>query len=157
MALSLLVLLVPVVLVVGLYRVLGGDRPPVVDTAPAIAQARAQAGFGVLVPIGLDWRASSAVYRAEEGGATLRIGYVTPGGSGVQLIESSMPADALLARELGEGPRLTGTVTVAGQDWQRYAARKDETALVRTEPGRTLIVIGHAPDEELVRLAGSLG
>jgi len=156
MALSLVVLLVPVVLVVGLYRLLGGDTPPAVDAGPVVAQARAGAGFPVLVPT-VDWRVASATYREEGGGATLRIGYVTPSRGGAQLIESSMPADALLARELGERPQLTGTVPVAGQDWQRYSAREGETALVRTESNRTIIVIGRAPDAELVTLASSLG
>jgi len=158
MALSLVVLLVPVVLLVVAYRyVQGGDRPVVVDPAPAIAQAQAR-GVPVTAPIGLGegWLSTAATYRDESGGGTLRIGYVTPDGGGVQLIQSTMPADALLARELGREARSTGTVPVEGQPWQRYAVRAGETALIRTDNTRTLIVIGHASDEELTTLAGSV-
>src|SRR5262245_28540286 len=159
MVLSLLELLVPMVLIVGAYRILQeGDRPVSVDPASAVSQARAQAGFPVLAPVGLDagWRPASAVFQEEEQGATLRIGYTTPSGGTVQLVESSMPTDPLFARELGEQRQPTGTVRVADVDWQRYDARPGETALVRIEPGRTTVVVGHASGEELRRLAESL-
>lgn len=159
MALSLLVLLVPLVLVVGAYRLLqSGDRPVPVDPAPVVARAVAEGAFPVLAPVGLDagWQPVSAVYRAEGTGSTLRLGYLAPGGDGLQVVQSDMPADALLARELGEAPRGTGTVPVNGQPWQRYAARAGETGLVRTGVDSTVIVIGRAPENELIRLAASL-
>lgn len=155
MALSLAVLLAMVFLMVGAYRVLyRGEEPVSVDTTAAVEQART-AGLVARAPGGLptDWRATSALFRREEGGSTLRIGYAVPGGGGLQLIRSDVPADALLARELGDAPRLTGAVTVGPNTWQRYAARRSEVALVRTGAAGTTVVIGWASDEQLRALA----
>ncbi len=159
MALSLLVLLIPMLLFVLTYRYLHhGDEPVVVDPAATIAQARSAGAFPVEVPEGLGtgWRTVSAVFRTAENGATLRLGYLAPSGSGLQVVQSDVPAAPLLAVELGEGPRATGTETVAGRAWQRYTARSGETALVLTEAGRTVVVIGDASIHEVRALAGSM-
>ncbi|HEX2357382.1 MAG TPA: DUF4245 domain-containing protein [Micromonosporaceae bacterium] len=158
MALSLLVLLVPVLLVVGAYRVLyQGDRPVVVDPAPAIAQARA-AGIPVAEPtaLGSGWRPASAQLTRGDLGPLLRIGYLTPTGAGAQLVQSSGPADQVLAAELTGAARTLGSEEIGGRTWQRYAARPGERALVLLEPGRTVMVLGTAPDGELRELAASL-
>lgn len=157
MALSLIVLLIPVFLLVGAYRVLqGGDQPIVTDISSAVAQARS-AGLVAQAPPGLppEWRATSARFSRESDGSILRIGYVTPSGGGLQLVRGDAPADALLARELGDATRLTGTVTVGLDAWQRYATRPGESALVRTGAGGTTVVIGQATDAELAALAGA--
>lgn len=157
MALSLVVLLVPVFLLVGAYRVLqGGDQPVVADISAAVAQARS-AGLVAQAPPGLppQWRATSARFLHGADGSTLRIGYVPPSGGGLQLVRSDAPADALLRRELGEAPRLTGAVTVGPDTWQRYATRPGAVALVRTGTGGTTVIIGRATDAELAALAGA--
>src|SRR5262245_25795664 len=131
MVLSLIVLLVPVLLVVLIYRVVqGGDQPVEVDTAPAIAQARSANAFPVAEPAGLSeaWRPISAAFQKADGGQILRIGYVTPDGAGVQLIQSDVPPDDLLPVELTKSSRAEGTVKVDGQTWQRYRARPSERA-----------------------------
>ncbi|MFR9776306.1 DUF4245 domain-containing protein [Micromonospora sp. MS34] len=158
MALSLLVLLVPIVLLLAFYRgFLGGDEPATVDPAPAVEQARAAGAFPVSQPEGLGagWRTVNARYRAESGGATLRIGYVTPEGRGAQLVESSVPADKLLPAEL-KGGQPQGPADLPGGSWQRYTARDNEQALVLLEPNRTVIVIGDARENELRQLATAL-
>jgi hypothetical protein len=159
MALSLVVLLIPVFLVVVAYRALqGGDQPLVVDPGPKIAEAQAGARFPVSVPQGLSsgWRPLSAVYTTTADGATLRIGYLAPGGSGVQLVESSVPTDRLLVAELGDKVAARGTVDVDGRQWQRYGGRPGETALVLAEPGRTVVVVGAGSETDLYTLATSL-
>src|SRR5690242_10898057 len=93
MALSLIVLLIPVAIIAALVWVRGGSDPVVIDTAPAIAEARAANAFPVTAPHGLDsgWRPVSAAYdpgNPTTPGALLRIGYVTATGGSVQLIES---------------------------------------------------------------------
>ncbi|HET8684110.1 MAG TPA: DUF4245 domain-containing protein [Micromonosporaceae bacterium] len=157
MALSLIVLLVPVLLLVGAYRVLqDGDQPIMADVSPAVAQARS-AGLVGQAPPGLppDWRATSARFRRGADGSTLRIGYVTPSGGGLQLVRSDAPTDELLARELGDAPRITGTVTVGGDTWQRYVTGPGGVALVCTGTDGTALVIGRATDAELTALAGA--
>jgi hypothetical protein len=95
----------------------------------------------------------SAVYRREPDGAVLRVGYLTPAGSGVQLIESDRPADALLEQELGDQVRPEGNETIQATPWQSYVLKSGEQALVRIESGRTVIVIGRAEVAELRELA----
>ncbi|MEV4757655.1 DUF4245 domain-containing protein [Micromonospora sp. NPDC049559] len=159
MALSLLVLLVPIALLLGFYRVfLGGDDPVPVDATPTIAEARAANAFPVSEPQGLDpkWRTVSAQFRRGDDGATLRVGYLSPDGEGVQLLQSNVPAERLLPVELTDKSRPQGPSELAGRSWQTYTARAGERALVLLESGRTVIVVGSAREEELRSLAGAL-
>lgn len=159
MALSLVVLLVPVLVVVLIYRVVqGGDQPVEVDTGQAVAQARAAGAFPVSDAAGLGdgWRPISATFQDAEGGKILRVGYVTPDGGGVQLVQSDVPAERLLPAELTASGQPQGTTEVAGQTWQRYTARRGETALVLLQPDRTVIVVGGAAEEELRDLAAAV-
>ncbi|MFC0508038.1 DUF4245 domain-containing protein [Micromonospora costi] len=159
MAISLLVLLVPIALLLAFYRgFLGGDQANAVDPAPAIEQAQAANAFPVSQPAGLgdDWRTVSARYQTVDGGANLRLGYLTPEGRGAQLVQSNLPAERLLPSELTDQAQPQGQTDLAGRNWQRYTARANEQALVLLEPGRTVIVVGDARESELRQLAGSL-
>ncbi|WP_433652733.1 DUF4245 domain-containing protein [Micromonospora zamorensis] len=159
MAISLLVLLVPITLLLAFYRgFLGGDEPTTVDPAPAIEQARSANVFPVSQPEGLgsDWSTVSARYQTVEGGANLRLGYLTPEGRGVQLLQSNVPAERLLPAELTSQGQPQGPTELGGRTWQLYTARGNQQALVLLEPTRTVIVIGDARDNELRELAGSL-
>ncbi len=158
LALSLVVLLVPVFLIVGVYRLLGHEEVPVVDTGPAYQAAQAADAFPVASPSPLPegWRALSSDFHTGDQGPTLRVGLRAPGGGAVQLIESAHPAEALLPAELGEGARAQGVVDVDGRPWQRYAGERGLRALVLLEQHRTLILVGTAQDKELRGLAGSL-
>ncbi|TWJ23996.1 uncharacterized protein DUF4245 [Micromonospora endolithica] len=160
MAISLLVLLVPIALLLAFYRgFLGGDQPTTVDPAPAIGSARAANAFPVAEPRGLgdDWQTVNATFRTVEDGATLRIGYLTPEGRGLQIVQSSVPAERLLPAELTDQGQPQGQTDLDGRTWQRYTARGNEQALVLLEPNRTVIVVGDARDNELRAAAGALG
>jgi Protein of unknown function (DUF4245) len=159
MVISLLVLLVPVALAVLVYRVvLDGDKPVVVDPASALSEARATRAFPVAEPTGLDsgWRTVSARYQRGADGDLLRLGYLTPGGDGVQLVQGNVPAERLLPRELTGKARPDGQLDVTGATWQRYLARPGERALVLLESTRTVIVIGSAAESDLRALAGAV-
>jgi len=159
MALSLLVLVIPVLLIVVTYRFLhNGDQPVVVDPGPAIEEATAANRFPVAVPAGLDagWRPVSAVFRTGEDGATLRLGYLSPTGAGLQVVESDAPSGGLVARELGTDARDRGSDRVDGHEWRRYTARKGENALVLAESGRTIVIVGDAPLDQVRTLAASV-
>ncbi|WP_433390013.1 DUF4245 domain-containing protein [Micromonospora sp. KLBMP9576] len=159
MAISLLVLLVPIALLLAFYRgFLGGEQPTVVDAAPALESARAANVFPVSEPaeLGDGWRTVSAKFQTVEGGSNLRLGYLTPEGRGAQLVQSSVPPERLLPGELTAEGQPQGQVDLGGRTWQRYSARGNEQALVLLEPDRTLIVIGDAGDNELRHLAGSI-
>lgn len=158
LALSLAVLLIPIGLIVGLFQYLGGGQEVVtVDPQPAIAEAR-DAGLSVAAPRGLsgDWKTTSAVTRRSGDAATLRIGYITPSGGFAQVIQTNGDPESLLRREVGSGKRPTGVARIGGAQWQAYPGRGQERALVLTEPERTILVLGTAPDKELRALAASL-
>ncbi|WP_428961900.1 DUF4245 domain-containing protein [Micromonospora fluostatini] len=159
MAISLLVLLVPIALLLAFYRgFLGGDQPAVVDTAPAIEQARSANLFPIDAPTGLDeqWRPVRATFQSVEGGSNLRIGYVTPEGRGAQLVQSNVPAERLLPAELTAEGQPQGTIDLDGRSWQRYTARGNEQAYVLLEPQRTVLIVGDARDNELRQLVTAL-
>jgi len=156
-ALSLLVLLVPVVLLLGIYRlVFSGDAPiAAANQADTWATARHDAPYPVLEPVGLPatWTALSASY----GAGTLRVGYVTAAGSGIQLVESATAADQLLPAELGTDARPGDLVTIGSRQWRAYpVARTDNRALVLVDSGRTTIVVGSAPQADLRGFAATL-
>ncbi|MFI6760178.1 DUF4245 domain-containing protein [Micromonospora sp. NPDC050417] len=160
MAISLLVLLIPIALLVGFYRVfLGGDQPTEIDPAPTVAQARSINAFPVSEPVGLadGWQSVTANLQRPEGAVTLRLGYLSPNGGAVQVVQSNLPAERLLPAELTPKGQPQGATEVDGRSWQRYTARASERALVLMEPGRTVIVVGSARESELRDLAGALG
>ena len=151
----MLVLLVPVAAIVALAQLRGAQDVVVVDPAPVFDQARA-AAFPVDAPGPLaGWTSVSAVFHRTDAGAILRVGYVTPRGGQLQLIESTEPVADLLRRELGNKGEAE-TATVEGRSWQSYAVRGDELALVFTASGRTLIVVGRADLDELKMLVSTL-
>ncbi|SDX99906.1 Protein of unknown function [Micromonospora pattaloongensis] len=159
MAISLLVILLPIAVLFAAHRfLLNGDQPVVVDPAPAVAQARSANAFPVSEPRGLgeDWRSIAASFRQVEGGRTLRIGYVTPKGAGVQLVQSTVPVEKLLPAELSDSARPEGPIELGGRNWLWYAARPGERALVLLEPARTLVIVGDAPETELTTLAATV-
>ncbi|MFD0519954.1 DUF4245 domain-containing protein [Paractinoplanes durhamensis] len=126
MIMSLAVLLVPIALLLILYRtLLSGDAPITVDPAPAIQEAQQAAAFTVVVPQGLgdDWHTSSATFRRQADGATLRLGYVDPDSDPIQLVESSVPAATLLPGELGAKAAAKGNFRTDDGVWTVYDAR----------------------------------
>jgi uncharacterized protein DUF4245 len=147
------------VLLFGGYQLLAGRNQPVaVDPTGAIAEARA-AGLTAAAPTGLgeDWVPVSAVFQRVDGGLTLRIGYVTPDRASVQLVQSTVPADRLLAAELPEGAVPAGELDVAGRPWQRYESEGGARSLVLLEPELTTLAVGDAAEAELSELAASAG
>jgi Protein of unknown function (DUF4245) len=156
MALSLAVLLVPVFLLLIVYRlVFSGDAPIGVNAGDTWATARHGAHYAVLEPAGLPakWTVISATFA----GGTLRVGYVTPDAAGLQLIESDQPVDRLLPAELGTDARPGDLVTIGGRQWRTYpVARDGNRALVLADADRTTIVIGTASDTDLRTLAAAL-
>jgi hypothetical protein len=159
MAMSLLILLIPIALVLTFYRlVLGGDDPVKVDPASAIQAARSAAVFPVVEPSGLgdDWVVTAATFRQAEDGATLRLGYIDPDDDSVLLVQSSVSADTLVPTELGKDGRRTGTFRDEAQSWLRYEGRPGEVSLVLVQPGRTIIVVGRTAAENVEELAAAL-
>ncbi|GAA1839747.1 DUF4245 domain-containing protein [Asanoa iriomotensis] len=159
MVISMLVLLVPILLAFGAYRIfLDGNDPIAVDTTAAIDDARHANAFPVLVPTGLsdDWTTVSARWQQIEGGKALRLGLVSPDGKGAQVLQTDAEPTTIIPAELTADAKLTGDTQIDGAAWQTYATRPGERALVRLDPDRTVIIVGQASEADLVTLADSL-
>jgi hypothetical protein len=157
MALSLLVLLVPIALLLVFYRVvLSGDEPLTVD--PASSFQLAEKEFTVLRPTGLgtDWRVTAATFKRDSGGAILRIGYVDPDDAPMQLVESTQPAETLVPAEVGKEGKRIGAYRTEQRTWMVYSGRPGETALILTEANRTVLIVGKSDQSTLEKLAASL-
>jgi hypothetical protein len=156
MALSLAVLLIPIFVLVGVYRVVfSSDAPIAVNAADTWGTARHSAHFTVLEPVGLPgkWTVISATFA----GGTVRVGYVTPSGTGLQLVESDQAVDQLLQTELGAGARPGNLVGIGERRWRVYPlVRGGDRALVFVDTGRTTIVTGTATEDELRTFATTL-
>lgn len=150
------VLLVPVFLLLGAYKIFfSGDAPIAVDTSDTWATARHSAPYPVLQPDGLPggWTAISASYS----GATLRIGYITPNGSGVQLVESDRTGDVLIPAELGTDAQAGNLVVIGGRTWRAYpVVHGGGRALVLVDQGRTVLITGTATESDEHTLAAAL-
>jgi hypothetical protein len=158
MILSLTVILVIVALVFA-FQARGGERVRVIDPSGTYAGARTAAHYPVRIPRLPDgWRPTSASNQiSEEGRLTMRVGFLTPRDQYAQLVESDQPRAVVLGRELSEGVRPTGSVTVGGVPWDRLPARKPgDRAIARTTSGVTYLVYGSAGLDELRVLAASL-
>lgn len=157
---AVLVLLVPVVVAVLVYvYFFGGSNAIAVDPSADYADARADGHFSVVQPAGLPagWKPVSSSFDRVADGAVLRVGYVTPDGSGLQLVESNRPAGKLLDAELGPTNTTATSVDIGGLSWgQLDSTRRDDHALVSTGDGRTLIIHGQASQQELAAFAASL-
>jgi hypothetical protein len=160
MALSMAVLLVPVFLLLVGYRVFfAGDAPIAVDAAQTYATARHSAHFAILEPRDLPpgWTPIASKFGAVADGSVLRVSYVTPGSTGVQLVESDRPVDSLLPDELGADAQPGNLTDIAGTQWRVYPAVKGGgRALVLAGDGYTTILSGTATDGDMRTIAAAL-
>ena len=155
MALSMAVLLVPVLIFVLLYRFFGHETPPTVDTASAYDAARAAHPYDVLTPGGLpgDWHIAGATYANGE----LRLTVDTPSGGGALFVETTADPATLVPAEVGRSAHLDKVVDISGTQWQQLTGgRPGEQALVQVGTNRTILIVGKASAAEQKTLAASL-
>lgn len=152
MALSLAVLLVPILLVIGIGRFFYGDTTTATVDPQLALQGAARASMRP-IPAGTapeGWKIVSALFRD----GVLRIGYVDPSNKGVQLVQGT--ALDLINQELGDDARPAGEVSAAAQVWSKWDARNGLSALTRKEGATTIIVLGTVPSNELAALADAI-
>jgi hypothetical protein len=159
-------LLVVVVLVIGgltrgcSFAPLG----PAVDpgagpTVDAPAQLRALAGstpFALRVPaVPVDWRANAVgTVRVGPGGnRAVRVGYVTPAGRYLRLVQSDAAEVELVGEEAKGAPVASGAVDVAGTSWATYVDGTREPIRVAQVDGVRLLITGSGDDAEFRTLA----
>jgi hypothetical protein len=158
MVYSMLALLVPIALMLMLYRFLGGESPTVINAAPAFADARTRAAYQVLkpTPVPGGWWASTAQSGKDGGYMVLRVGYAGPEGAFLQLTESDAPTADVVSQAAGANASAAEKVEVGGKPWQWYTGAKNSRALVLSEPGRTIVLAGRAPEATLTGFATAL-
>jgi hypothetical protein len=152
------VLLVPILVVIVGFDVLGAEKVTRIDPGEAYSSAEAAGQFTVLRSQGLgkDWYITAADARRTGRDITLRIGLVAPSGGFARFAESGRPAATVVAGELGGTPRSTGAEEINGQPWIHYPGRGAEEALVSVRKDVVVVVTGTADIAELRDLAASL-
>jgi uncharacterized protein DUF4245 len=136
-------------------------RVKVVDTRPAIAEARRIAPYAVLAPVGLSsrWRATSVRLSGpvpqHPAPTHLHIGYVSPAEHYVALEESDATDTSFVAAETAHG-REVGSRQIAGRQWSEYDATGSTRALVLRSGGTAVVLVGETSWTELSELAASL-
>jgi hypothetical protein len=166
---AILVLVVIIGVVLGFY---GGcsfspggptvdqDAAPSADASGELSRTARSVTFPVREPaLPKGWRANSASTRSVGSGVTgnvlVRVGWLTPSGTYLQLSQSGGEVADLLVEETGQGepPAASGSVEVAGVTWTTYPARRDEPAWVTELDGAVLLITGSAKEEDFRRLA----
>lgn len=158
MILSLAVLLAPIGAFFLLWNFLTADEQVrEIDPSGDYSQA-AGLGLDVREPSGLseEWKPVSSGVSHEAGAVTLRVGYHTPDGAGIQLIESDGPSEETMLQELGEAPRPSGSVAAGGREWLSYVTVDSYNAVVFSDDDLTLVVYGDAEIAELEEFAAAL-
>ncbi|GHJ50264.1 hypothetical protein Cs7R123_76060 [Catellatospora sp. TT07R-123] len=152
MALSLGVLLVPVLLLVLGYRLFYGWNDAVTVDPTAAIESAGRASMaplpGAVAPDG--WQTVTAKWADGK----LRIGYLDPDNRGARLVQARIAAAELVKAELGDKAQPGAQESVGGVTWQRYHTPDDEDALVRTSGDTAILLVGRGVD--LVELAAAV-
>ncbi len=132
------------------------DPVRVVDPTPVLLSARAEAGYPVVYPEGLDaaWRPTSARWEATAESIPEKawyVGFVTPAEEFAQVSQSKSESEGYLVEQTGRG-RPAGS----WGEWQRYENSEGTRSLVRIVSGVTTVVGGTAEWSVLEGLAARL-
>lgn len=132
---------------------------PVVDAPSELRALRVP--FPVRVPAVPDgWRSNSVGQDRVEGGRAVRVGFITPAGRYLRLLQSDAPDAALLAVETGATPvAASGPVDVTGQRWIVYPRGSDEPIWITevATPGAApvrMLITGSGSEDDFRALAG---
>ncbi|MFC4946967.1 DUF4245 domain-containing protein [Pseudonocardia sp. GCM10023141] len=134
---------------------------PVVDAPAELRGLATRVPFPVRIPaVPADWRSNSTGQDVvgDTQARSVRVGYVTAGGTYVRLVQSDASEEALLAAEKGKQPVAgQGTVDAGGQTWVVYGARPaTEPVWIATVPGPVpvrLVITGSGTDDEFRTVA----
>jgi hypothetical protein len=128
------------------------------DYSGVFSQARDQASYEVLAPIGLpgSWVPTSARTTRAGAAVTWHVGFVTPRDDYAAL-EQSDGAPAAFVRQFSDGGHHAGNVVIGSATWRRLEGGDPEPrALVLEGDAVTTVVAGNAGWAELRELAASL-
>lgn len=133
------------------FRAVGADAQTAVEEALAVPDLPA------------DWRANRAELVSDPADGVTRwaIGFLTPGGAYIGLVQGIEANDSWLAGEV-RSARAEGTERIGGLTWDRYDRRdvddpgNVEFALVTTTGASTIVLGGTATEAEFAFLAAAV-
>ncbi|MFF4184782.1 DUF4245 domain-containing protein [Streptomyces sp. NPDC001691] len=136
------------------------DAPPLktVDYKVELTTVRRAAPYPVAAPVGLPdqdkWRATSVSYDGAKNNAW-HLGFLDPQNQYVAIEQSTAPSDKFVAEVSRSATKTEKSQQIAGATWTYWDGPKYD-ALVRQDQGHTTVVMGTAPYEQLVAMAGAL-
>lgn len=165
---SLLLILVPLVLITLFFSRTLDDYPvQEVDWQATLAQARDEAPYAVLAPVGLPdtWRATQVTWVAKgephlNGDASTRnlwqLGFLDPSDIFISINQGDDQPQVFVEQITREG-LADGQSMVGDHTWVRYVSPDERTrSLVRTTPDVTVVVAGDTTYEALEAFASTL-
>ncbi|GAA2033630.1 hypothetical protein GCM10009740_25160 [Terrabacter terrae] len=135
---------------------------PAVDASGKAAQVAAQTSWSVLMPQGLGkgWVPTVATYApGTDQVPTFTTVWTTPTGADIALKQAAGATQGWVSRSVNDG-QATGTVTVSGRGFEKYAASSvNQIAYVAKGTGAkgvTVVASGTAPEDELKAFVAAL-
>ncbi|MFC5950083.1 DUF4245 domain-containing protein [Pseudonocardia lutea] len=131
---------------------------PTVDVPARLAEFARVSEFPLRIPaVPQGWRSNSTDRSPVEGGGTaVRVGYLTPDGRYLRLVQSDGAEEALVATEAGGPLAGTGVTDAGGLRWVTYQAEGGEpfrVAPAPDDPQVRWLVTGSGTDAEFAALA----
>lgn len=145
---------------------------PTADVIGGFGHARTTLGFPVTVPSGIpkSWHPNSLSVSdpevSNDGLAqvgtlkAVRGGWITPGDTFIQLVETAGDTPQTLASEFGDARSVTGTVDAGGATWSVTTGVRTEVAWIRTattaKGTTTFLISGSSPEADFRTLAAAV-
>ncbi|HEY0578548.1 MAG TPA: DUF4245 domain-containing protein, partial [Pseudonocardia sp.] len=117
---------------------------PTVDTRQALGAAARQVPFPLRQPVPPGgWRANVVDQRKAPGDASaVRVGWITPAGRYLRLVQTTAEEGALVAAETGGPPGSAAPVQAAGLTWVNYTGANNEQAWAYRADGVEWLITG---------------
>ena len=165
---SLAVILIPLVLIIWFFSRNLGDYPvQEVDYQPVLAQARREAPYPVLAPVGLPstWRPTQVAWVPKgqphlNDQASVRnlwqLGFLDPSDIYISVNQGDERPEQFVANVTRDG-LVDGKSSIGERTWVRYVSPDERTrSLVLAEAKVTTVVVGDTTYEGLEAFAGTL-
>jgi hypothetical protein len=136
---------------------------PVVDAPAELRRLAPVVPFALRIPaVPPGWRSNSAGQDLLDpadpaDGRAVRVGYLTPEGRYLRVVQSDGTEEALLASETGAaGAPALGTTDVAGQRFVVYGSEDDEPIWIGELDGVRVLLTGSGGEADYQALAGAV-
>jgi hypothetical protein len=131
---------------------------PTVDAHQALTAAARQAPFPVREPaLPAGWRANVVDQRPGPGGApAVRVGWLTPAGRYLRLVQSTAEEGGLVAAESRGAPGAAQPVDVGGLSWVSYRGSNGEATWAHRADGVLWLLTGDGVPDEFQVLAAAV-